>query len=99
MLDTCFHSSFTSPNLSSVAQLRDLPATTTAATPTVDVELAAVTFIDSTVISVLVSAHHAATLAGGALTLLYATGQVKHVLSVTGILPLLGPDSPPTLRA
>lgn len=59
-----------------------------------DVDLAAVTFIDSTVISALVTAHHAATAAGGALTLLNPGGQVQRVLTVTGILPLLGPDNP-----
>ncbi|WP_341720517.1 STAS domain-containing protein [Micromonospora sp. FIMYZ51] len=73
--------------------MSDRLTATIAANPIVDVDLAAVTFIDSTVISVLVSAHHAATLAGGALTLLHPTGQVKRVLTVTGILPLLGPDN------
>lgn len=79
-------------DLASVDELRDRLTATIGVTPVVEVDLAAVRFIDSTVISVLVAAHHAAKTAGGRLALLNCTGQVRRVLQITGVLPLLGPD-------
>ncbi|MEU5949436.1 STAS domain-containing protein [Micromonospora sp. NPDC047465] len=56
---------------------------------TVEVDLAGLTFIDSTVISTLVGAHHAAS-RGVDLTLVNAAGQVRRVLDMTGIMQMLG---------
>ncbi len=78
-------------DLASADDLRDRLTATIELTPVVDVDLPGVTFIDSTVISALVAAHHAAKTAGGRLTLINCTGQVRRVLDITGVLPLLGP--------
>lgn len=79
-------------DLASADDLRDRLTATIELTPVVDVDLAGVTFIDSTVISALVAAHHAAKTAGGRLTLINCTGQVRRVLHITGVLPLPEPD-------
>ncbi|MFE9651822.1 STAS domain-containing protein [Micromonospora sp. NPDC006431] len=79
-------------DLTAVDQLRDLLTTTLQANPVLDVDLSQLTFLDSTILSVLVTAHHDATAAGGTLNLINPTGHVRKVLTVTGILPLLEPD-------
>jgi anti-sigma B factor antagonist len=53
------------------------------------VDLAAVTFIDSTGVHGLVIAHHAALAAGGRLYVRNAAGPVATVLDLTGVGPLL----------
>ena len=57
--------------------------------PLIDIDLAAVTFIDTTVISTLITAHHTATAAGARLGVSNATGHVHRVLDITGVLPTL----------
>ncbi|MGR6318844.1 STAS domain-containing protein [Micromonospora soli] len=60
----------------------------------VQVDLARVSFIDSTVLSAFVNAHGRATDMGVSLALVKPTGHVRRVLAMTGILPLLAePDS------
>ncbi|BCJ50839.1 hypothetical protein Asp14428_23140 [Actinoplanes sp. NBRC 14428] len=69
------------------AVLHDAVAT---ATPVV-VDLAGVTFIDSSGIHGLVVAHHAAQRAGSRLHLVNASGPVATVLEMTGVDRLLAP--------
>ncbi|MFE9658332.1 STAS domain-containing protein [Micromonospora sp. NPDC006431] len=80
-------------DLTAVDQLRDLLTTTLQANPVLDVDLSQLTFLDSTILSVLVAAYQNATAAGGTLNLINPTGHVHRVLTVTGILPLLEPDT------
>ncbi len=65
-----------------------------AGSPRVRVDLARVSFIDSTVLNTFVNALGGATDRGVSLALVNPTGHVRRVLSMTGILPLLAePDS------
>ncbi|MFC4089848.1 MULTISPECIES: STAS domain-containing protein [Micromonospora] len=57
-------------DLTAVDQLRDLLTTTLRINPVVDVDLSQLTFLDSTFLSVLVTAYHDATAAGGTLNLI-----------------------------
>jgi len=50
------------------------------------VDLAAVSFIDSTGIGVVVGAHRRTTAAGGRFTVVVATPHVRKVLQITGLL-------------
>ncbi|MET8837880.1 STAS domain-containing protein [Micromonospora sp. NPDC004540] len=87
-------------DVSSADELRGLLSDTIRATAVVAVDLSALTFIDSTALSVLIWAHQEAAHAGGSLTVHNPTGHVRRVLDVTGVLPLLGPDDEPgTVRA
>jgi anti-anti-sigma factor len=61
--------------------------------PVVVVDVAALTFLDSTGIHSLVTAHHAARAAGGRLHLVNATGMVANVLDLTGVGELLRPST------
>lgn len=56
---------------------------------TVTVDLARVSFLDSSGLHALVRAHHAAVERAGALYVVNATGTVATVLEITGILTLL----------
>lgn len=78
-------------DVSSVDEVRSLLTDVIRATPMVDIEMAGLTFIDSTILGALIAAHHDATASGGSLTLLNPAGHVRRVLIVTGVLPLLGP--------
>ncbi|WP_158289908.1 STAS domain-containing protein [Micromonospora sp. S4605] len=61
--------------------------------PRVQVDLARVSFIDSTVLNAFVNAHGRASDRGLSLALVNPTGHVRRVLSMTGILALLStPD-------
>ncbi|MBO4206886.1 anti-sigma factor antagonist [Micromonospora echinofusca] len=84
-------------DMSGADRLDDLLHETIAQAGTVEVDLERVTFIDSTVLSTLVGAHHHATDRGVDLTLVNAAGQVRRVLDMTGIMQLLGrmADPPP----
>ncbi|MCM0677834.1 STAS domain-containing protein [Micromonospora phytophila] len=53
------------------------------------VDMGGLTFLDSTGIHGLVTAHHAARRAGGRLYLVNATGMVANVLDITGVGELL----------
>ncbi|MEU2615651.1 STAS domain-containing protein [Micromonospora sp. NPDC007271] len=55
----------------------------------VEVDAAAVTFIDSSVISALITARNTAATTGGHLSLVNASPQVHRVLDVTGVLKAL----------
>src|SRR5262245_34488622 len=61
------------------------------AAPTVVVDLAAVTFLDSSGVHALVTAHHAALERGGRLSVVGAAGTVAQVLEITGVGGLLDP--------
>ncbi|MFE9960497.1 STAS domain-containing protein [Micromonospora sp. NPDC005299] len=62
--------------------------------PRVQVDLARIRYIDSTVLNAFVNARGRATDRGVSLALVNPTGHVRRVLSMTGILPLLAePDS------
>ncbi|GAB3086111.1 STAS domain-containing protein [Micromonospora schwarzwaldensis] len=54
------------------------------------VDVAGLTFIDSTVLSILIGAHHHAADRGVDLALVNAAGQVRRVLDMTGIMKLFG---------
>ncbi|MEO3779478.1 STAS domain-containing protein [Micromonospora sp. B11E3] len=82
--------------LTAVDRLRDLLTNTLRANPVIDVDLARVSFLDATILSVLVTAHQDATAASGTLNLINPTGHVRRVLTVTGVLPLLEPDDAET---
>jgi anti-sigma B factor antagonist len=62
------------------------------AAPTVVVDLGAVTFLDSSGVHALITAHHAALARGGRLSVVNAGGVVAHVLDLTGVGGLLSPD-------
>ncbi|KAB1118950.1 STAS domain-containing protein [Micromonospora aurantiaca] len=85
-------------DMSGADRLDDLLHETVAQAGTVEIDLAGLTFIDSTVLSILVGAHHHAVDRGVDLTLLNATGQVRRILDLTGIMQLFGrvADPPPT---
>jgi anti-anti-sigma factor len=61
------------------------------AAPTVVVDLGAVTFLDSSGLHALVTAHHAALERGGRLCVVNACGMVAQVLDLTGVGGLLSP--------
>ncbi|MFI5492237.1 STAS domain-containing protein [Actinoplanes sp. NPDC051859] len=61
----------------------------------VEVDLAAVEFIDSSGIHALVTAHHAARETGRRLHVVHATGAVATVLDITGVGQLLAPCPQP----
>ncbi|UQU62964.1 STAS domain-containing protein [Couchioplanes caeruleus] len=61
--------------------------------PVVVVDLAGVTFIDSSGIHGLVTAHRAALDAGRRLHVVHAAGTVATVLEITGVAGLLGDSS------
>jgi anti-anti-sigma factor len=63
------------------------------ATAAVTVDLAAVTSIDSTVISALVKANNAATARGCRLTVANPGAQVRRVPHITGLLKSLAEDT------
>lgn len=65
----------------------------------VEVDLAAVEFIDSSGIHALVTAHHAARDADRRLHVVHATGAVATVLDITGVAQLLAPGPAPDPEA
>ncbi|MEU0157087.1 STAS domain-containing protein [Micromonospora fulviviridis] len=81
-------------DIAAASPLRDVLQAAIARAPLVQVDLARVSFIDSTVLNAFVNARGCATDTGASLALVNATGHVRRVLSMTGILPLLvEPDS------
>lgn len=76
-------------DVNGASDLQDLLQTTVSASPAVDVDLAAVQFIDSTVISALITAQNAARTAGRRLTVVNPTARVHRILNVTGVLHTL----------
>ena len=74
--------------------LHELLTATITQAPVIDVDLAAVTFLDSTVIGALVSAHRQASTAGVRLGVSNSTGHVHRVLDMTGVLPTLSIGAP-----
>ena len=61
--------------------------------PAVVVDLTALTFLDSSGVHELVTAHHAARERDGHLSVRNATGEVATVLEITGVGKLLGPPA------
>ncbi|MEH1056855.1 STAS domain-containing protein [Micromonospora sp. CPCC 206171] len=81
-------------DMAGACALGELLQAAIARAPRVQVDLARVSFIDSTVLSAFVNAHHSATDTGVSLVLVNPTGHVRRVLAMTGILPMLTtPDS------
>ncbi len=76
-------------DIAAASPLRDVLQAAIARAPHVQVDLARVSFIDSTVLNTFVNAHTSASDAGASLALINPTGHVRRVLSMTGILPLL----------
>ena len=62
------------------------------AAPAVLVDLAGLTFLDSSGVHALVTAHRAAVERGGWLGVVNAGGMVAHVLEITGVGGLLRPQ-------
>jgi anti-anti-sigma factor len=58
----------------------------------IHLDLAAVTFLDASIIAVLVQTHQAAAQAGQQLHVLHPQGRAHRVLHLTGVLPYLSPD-------
>ena len=69
-----------------------LEAATTSEGRTVVVDLESLRFLDSSGVHALVKGYHAATAAGGSLTVRGATGVVARVLYITGVAEALGMD-------
>ncbi|NBE85453.1 anti-sigma factor antagonist [Micromonospora sp. NEAU-HG-1] len=84
-------------DMSGADRLDDLLHETIAQAATVEVDLAGLTFIDSTMLSTPVGAHHHAADRGADLTLVNAAGQVRRVLDMTGVMQMFGrvADPPP----
>jgi anti-anti-sigma factor len=59
----------------------------------VQADLNAVTFLDSSAISVLIGAYRTATATGRRFTISRPHGHVRRVLDVTGVLPTLSTES------
>jgi anti-sigma B factor antagonist len=78
-------------DLSVQAELASALADAVSRSAAVVVDLAALTFLDSSGIHELVTAHHAARDRNGHLALRNATGMVATVLEVTGVGELLSP--------
>jgi len=80
----------------------DLLARGLAAVPATDslvIDLAGVTFLDSTGLAALVVAHRRAAAAGRTLAVVNARGIVRRVLDITGMFPILaGRDPTPPQR-
>jgi anti-sigma B factor antagonist len=72
-------------------QLADALHAAVNSAPVVFVDLAGLTFIDSSGVHGLVTAHHAARRSGGRLYVVNAGGPVATVLDLTGIGELLSP--------
>jgi anti-anti-sigma factor len=83
-------------DMSSVGTLAHALAALQRTAPSLVVDLADVTFLDSTGIAVLVIAHRRAVCAGKTLTVVNAQGGVRRVLDITGVLPTL--TGPATIR-
>ncbi|MCT2276780.1 STAS domain-containing protein [Micromonospora chalcea] len=87
-------------DLTTSTHLEDLLATTLPSHPILTIDIAQVTFLDSTIISTLITAWRNAHTTGGNLTLQHPTGHVRRVLTITGVLDLLAPpDSATTTQA
>ncbi|OKI86610.1 STAS domain-containing protein [Micromonospora sp. CB01531] len=81
-------------DIAAASPLGDVLQAAIARAPRVQVDLARVSFIDSTVLSAFVNAHGRATDRGVSLALVNPTGHVRRVLAMTGILPTLStPES------
>lgn len=76
-------------DISSVGTLTHALAALPRTAPSLVVDLANVTFLDSTGIAALVIAHRRAVAAGQTLTVVNAQAGVRRVLDITGTLPTL----------
>jgi anti-sigma B factor antagonist len=82
-------------DLSTADELRDVLFDTLARRPrAVAVDLRGLVFLDSSGISALVAARHAAVAHGAALYVTEPRGQVLRVLSISGVLPTLTEADP-----
>lgn len=80
-------------DLASRDELTSVLLAAVAAAQVVVVDLGGLTFLDSTGVHGLVTAHHAARQGGGRLYLVNAAGMVAGVLDLTGIGDLLRPPA------
>jgi anti-sigma B factor antagonist/stage II sporulation protein AA (anti-sigma F factor antagonist) len=83
-------------DMSNVDTLAEALAAAPATAHSLVVDLADVTFLDSTGIAALLSAHRRAGASGRTLTVVNAQGMVRRVLDITGVYPALtGKDMRP----
>ncbi|MGN9809552.1 STAS domain-containing protein [Micromonospora sp. BQ11] len=78
-------------DINGASGLQQLLDTTIAAAPRVDVDLLAVDFIDSTVISALITARNTARQARKSFAVVNPASNVARTLRVTGVLDALSP--------
>jgi anti-sigma B factor antagonist len=76
-------------DMSATSALNELLQQTIAQSTTVEADLTQVRFIDSTVITTLIAAHHTAVKHGCHFTVTNPHGQVRRVLEVTGVMHAL----------
>lgn len=80
-------------DVNGAAHLLDLLTHTINAAQRVDVDMAAVQFIDSTVIGALITARNTATASGRQLVVTNPSRTARRVLDITGVLDALSPTS------
>ncbi|MEV8509765.1 STAS domain-containing protein [Actinoplanes sp. NPDC051475] len=80
-------------DMSGATHLQQLLAQAVGAARTVTVDVAGVQFIDSTVISALVTAHNTATANGCHFAVVNPGALVRRVLQITGVLDTLAEDN------
>ncbi|SCL32766.1 anti-sigma B factor antagonist [Micromonospora rhizosphaerae] len=76
-------------DIAGAGELRDVLHAAIARATQVQVDMARVTFIDSTVLTTFVNAHHRAADASVSFAVVNPAGHVRRVLTMTGILSLL----------
>lgn len=81
-------------DMAEVPRLLEVLQSAVAVSAVVHVDLAAVTFIDSTVISTLITARRTASDAGKRFAVRKSTGHVRRVLEVAGVLEVLSAETP-----
>lgn len=81
-------------DMAEVPKLQEVLQSAVASAAAVYIDLTAVTFIDSTVISTLITVRRHAAAAGKRFGVLKPGGHVRHVLQVAGVLETLSADEP-----
>jgi anti-sigma B factor antagonist len=76
-------------DMNATSALHELLHQTIAQSTTVEADLAQVRFIDSTVITTLIAAHHTAVGHGCHFTVTNPQGHVRRVLEITGVMHAL----------
>jgi anti-anti-sigma factor len=79
-------------DMSGASQLQELLQTSVRTADSVEIDVAALRFIDSTVISALIDVQNTATATGRRVAVINPNSQVRRVLAVTGVLGTLAGD-------